>query len=503
MHEDICFKKYKNQHNWLKEMILHSSENQKILPVILAGGSGTRLWPLSRELYPKQFLSLTGKNTMLQETIKRIQNLDGLDKPLVICNEKHRFLAVDQLREISCASNIILESVGRDTAPAVAVAALTAIEDGNDPFLLVLPADHVIQEPHQFRKAVIAGVEHAAQGHLITFGIIPDKAETGYGYIKRGKQLTGDGNCQVFQVSNFVEKPDLKTAESYIASGKYDWNSGMFMFRASTFLEELDKFAPAMLSAVKLAYENRSVDLEFIRINAKAFASCPSNSIDYAVMEKTSEAVVIPLDCGWSDVGSWSAMLKIGQSNDGENALDGNVMVQDVSNCLIKSSHRLVAAVGVEDHVIVETADAVLVAHKEKAQDVKQIVESLRQTGQDEAVLHRRVFRPWGYYENIDISERFQVKRIVVKPGATLSHQMHYHRAEHWIVVKGTAKVTNGSESILLSENQSTYIPLGEKHRLENPGSIPLHLIEVQSGSYLGEDDIIRFEDLYGRIENN
>jgi len=432
----------------------------------------------------------------------RVLELDGVQKPQVICNDKHRFLTADQLREIACDATIILESAGRNTAPAVGVAALEAMADGEDPILLILPADHVVKDVQQFKRVVATGVESAANGHLITFGIIPDRAETGYGYIARGEkvpfQREGGG---AFRVDRFVEKPDLPTAEAYVASGEYYWNSGMFMFRASTYLEELGKFAPAMMAAVRLAYEKRAADLNFIRLDNEAFSSCPSDSIDYAVMEKTVKALVIPLNCGWSDVGSWSALLEIGEHDAANNVVHGNVLAQDVHNCYINSSHRLVAAVGIEDHIIVETADAVLVIHKDKAQDIKKIVESLKSAGQSEATQHRRVFRPWGYYESIDSSERFQVKRIVVKPGATLSHQMHYHRAEHWIVVKGTAKVANGAKSILLSENQSTYIPLGEKHRLENPGVIPLELIEVQSGTYLGEDDIVRFEDEYGRVE--
>lgn len=478
--------------------------NNTILPVILAGGSGTRLWPLSRELYPKQFLALTGKQTMLQETVARLSELKEARNPLVICKDKHRFLAADQLREIACQAAILLEPCGRNTAPAVALAALEAMASGDDPLLLVLPADHVIRDPRRFAQAVAVGVELAAKGFLVTFGIVPDKPETGYGYIARGeKVITQSGDNLAFQVDRFVEKPDQATAEGYVASGRYSWNSGMFLFRASAYLDELANFAPEMLAACRQAHAGKRIEHDFVWLDEKAFAACPSDSIDYAVMEKTTRAVVIPLDCGWSDVGSWSALLELGERDGDGNILQGNVLTHDVQNCYVNASHRMVAAVGVRDHVIVETADAVLVMSVDQAQDVKRIVELLKAKGQSEAILHRRVFRPWGSYEGIDNSERFQVKRIVVKPGATLSLQMHYHRAEHWIVVKGTAKVTNGSRTILLSENQSTYIPLGEQHRLENPGVIPLEIIEVQSGSYLGEDDIVRFEDNYGRIEES
>jgi len=476
--------------------------NKTILPVILAGGSGTRLWPLSRELYPKQFLALTGKQTMLQETVARILDLENMAKPLVICKDKHRFLAADQLREIACDATVILEPVGRNTAPAVAVAALEAMSGGDDPVLLILPADHVIKDVQQFRQAVALGLELAEKGHLVTFGIVPHQPETGYGYIARGEKIsTQNGDDVAFQVSCFVEKPDLPTAESYVASGQYYWNSGMFMFQASSYLEELGKFAPEMMAGVRQAYTNKRIDHDFLWLDEEAFTICPSDSIDYAVMEKTARSVVIPIDCGWSDVGSWSALLELGEQDGDGNILQGNVLAHDVQNCYVNASHRMVAAVGVKDHIIVETADAVLVISTDKAQDVKKIVELLKAKGQTEAILHRRVFRPWGSYEGIDNADRYQVKRIVVKPGATLSLQMHYHRAEHWIVVKGTAKVTNGSKTILLCENQSTYIPLGEQHRLENPGVIPLELIEVQSGSYLGEDDIVRFEDNYGRVK--
>jgi mannose-1-phosphate guanylyltransferase/mannose-6-phosphate isomerase-like protein (cupin superfamily) len=534
-----------------------------IVPIILSGGCGTRLWPLSRELYPKQLLPLVNDATLLQETQLRLNGLQNLAEPLVVCNESHRFMVAEQLRQAGCpAGAIMLEPVGRNTAPAVAVAALQALGAGDDPVLLVLPADHVIVDAETFRGAVVVGAELAEAGKLVTFGIVPTKAETGYGYIRadRACQLlsvschlcedqnrysspvichlceeqnrhsspvacylekakdqgssTNDPTAQAvatndqglrtkdvtaFQVAEFVEKPDLVTAETYLASGDYYWNSGMFMFRASRYLEELEKFAPEMLTCCRDALEKAQRDLDFVRLDAGAFAACPNDSIDYAVMEKTADAVVIPLDAGWSDVGSWSALWEVGQSDVAGNVVRGDVLTHDSRNCYLHSTGRMVAAVGLEDHVVVETADAVLVAPRERAQDVKAIVEQLKAQGRGEALLHRRVNRPWGSYETIDHCERFQVKRITVNPGASLSLQLHHHRAEHWIVVKGTARITHGDDTVVLSENQSTYIPLGVKHRLENPGLIPLELIEVQSGAYLGEDDIVRFDDKYGR----
>lgn len=500
-----------------------------IVPVIMSGGAGTRLWPLSRELYPKQLLPLVNDCTMLQETQLRLNGLQNLAEPLVVCNESHRFMVAEQMRQAGCpAGAILLEPAGRNTAPAVAVAALQAQRAGADPVLLVLPADHVIVDAETFRGAVVAGAELARDGKLVTFGIVPTKAETGYGYIRAGERLgcnrSAEGrvtSAEEYQspavkelhsalstqhpaltgytVASFVEKPDLPTAESYLASGDYYWNSGMFMFRASRYLEELEKFAPQMLDCCREALEKAQRDLDFVRLDAEAFAACPKDSIDYAVMEKTAEAVVIPLDAGWSDVGSWSALWEVGQADGAGNVMRGDVLTHDSRNCYLHSSGRMVAAVGLEDHVVVETADAVLVARRDRAQDVKAIVEQLKAQGRGEALLHRRVNRPWGSYESIDHSERFQVKRITVNPGASLSLQMHHHRAEHWIVVKGTARITRGDDTLVISENQSTYIPLGVKHRLENPGLIPLELIEVQSGAYLGEDDIVRFEDKYGR----
>ena len=495
-----------------------------IIPVILSGGSGSRLWPLSRELYPKQLLPLVSDRTMLQETVTRLEGLPGLGQPMVICNEQHRFMVAEQLRQVGAdQATILLEPVGRNTAPAVALAALQAGAGGEDPLLLVLPADHVIRDAAAFRAAAQAGAALAEGGKLVTFGIVPDKAETGYGYIRAGEPLEGRGleaggwgllqgsdtldpgsgtrdpKAAAYAVAAFVEKPDLATAERYVAAGDYYWNSGMFLFRASVYLEELGRFAPAMLAACRKALETAQQDLDFIRLDAAAFAACPADSIDYAVMEKTAAAAVIPLAAGWSDVGSWSALWEVAQADAAGNVLVGDVLAADSRNSYLHASSRMLATVGIADLVVVETADAVLVAGKDRVQDVKKIVEQLKRDGRGEALLHRKVNRPWGSYESIDSAERFQVKHIIVRPGATLSLQMHHHRAEHWVVVKGTARVTRGDEVLTLSENQSTYIPLGVTHRLENPGRIPLELIEVQSGSYLGEDDIVRFEDKYGR----
>ena len=472
-----------------------------IIPVILSGGTGSRLWPLSRELNPKQLLPLVNDKTMLQNTVSRFAGKSGFAPPLVVCNEAHRFMVAEQLRALGIsAASIILEPVGRNTAPAVAIAALEAIAAGGNPVLLILPADHVINDEEAFLQAVAAGKSLAEKGKLITFGIVPTGPETGYGYIEKGEGLKAEGERETsFDVCRFVEKPDLDTARQYLDSGAYYWNSGMFMFTAQCYLEELERHAPEMLAACRGAYAEAARDLDFVRLNAGTFASCPSDSIDYAVMEKTANAVVIPLDADWSDVGSWSALWEIDERDDRENVIKGDVMALDARNCYVNATSRLVAVVGVDDHVIVETADAVLVVRKDRVQDVKAIVGMLNGQKREEAVQHRKVYRPWGAYQSVDSADRFQVKRITVSPGASLSLQMHHHRAEHWIVVKGTARVTKGDEVIILSENQSTYIPLGVTHRLENPGVIPLELIEVQSGSYLGEDDIVRFEDVYGR----
>ncbi len=502
----------------------------KILPVVLSGGSGTRLWPLSRELYPKQLLPLTGERTMIQNTVTRLEGIADLGPPLIVCNESHRFMVAEQMRLINVRpSAVLLEPVGRNTAPAVAVAALQAMKDGDDPVLLVLPADHVIQNVAAFASAVTEGARLAENGSLITFGIVPDKPETGYGYIRKGKQVKieakveAKGKTEVkakgkgipplvthhsslvtaFKVDRFEEKPDSAKAKKFVSSGEYLWNSGMFMFRASRYLGELKRFAPDILSACRKTFKGAVRDLDFIRLAQEAFAGCRSDSIDYAVMEKTGSAVVIPLEAGWNDIGSWSALWEVLEKDKDGNAVSGDVIMQDVSNSFIYAGSRLVAAVGVRDHIIIETADAVLVAEKDQAQKVKNIVAHLKTQKRGEALLHRRVNRPWGAYESIDCADRFQVKRITVNPGACLSLQKHHHRAEHWIVVRGTALITKGDEKMTVTENESTYIPLGTMHRLENPGKIPLELIEVQSGSYLGEDDIERFDDRYGRKDTN
>jgi len=496
-----------------------------IVPVILSGGSGTRLWPLSRELYPKQLLPLVGKNTMLQATVARLSGIPDITEPLIVANESHRFMIAQQMQQINAApSSIMLEPVGRNTAPAAAAAALHALSKEKDPLLLILPADHVIRDMTAFQAAVVEGMKHAMDGKLITFGIVPSAPETGYGYIKKGKKLKVEAEVKVktngkglkakdkkslgsrlsalssaFHVARFEEKPSQTKAMSFVRSGDYLWNSGMFMFKASAYLKELKQHAPEMLKACEKALKNAMKDLDFLRLDEKAFSACPSDSIDYAVMEKTKAAVVIPLDAGWSDVGSWSSLWEVMPKDRQGNAFSGDVIAHDMKDSFIFAGNRLVAAIGMKDCIIVETSDAVLVTHKDKAQKVKLIVEELKKQNRDEALLHRRVNRPWGAYECIDSSDRFQVKRITVNPGATLSLQKHMHRAEHWIVVKGTARVTRGRDVMTIGENESTYIPLGVKHRLENPGRIPLELIEVQSGSYLGEDDIVRFEDRYGR----
>ncbi|KQR13027.1 MULTISPECIES: mannose-1-phosphate guanylyltransferase/mannose-6-phosphate isomerase [Xanthomonas] len=463
-----------------------------VLPIILSGGSGTRLWPLSRESYPKQFLPLVGDKSMLQATWLRSAPVAG-HSPIVVANEEHRFMAAEQLQQLGVKpSAILLEPKGRNTAPAIAVAALEATRDGADPLLLVLPSDHVIRDEAAFQAAVTVAAAAAEQGKLVTFGIKPTAPETGYGYIKAG---SGTGASAV---ERFVEKPDLATAQGYLASGEYYWNSGMFLFRASRYLEELRKFHPAIADACQKAWENGKRDADFTRLDKDAFAASPSDSIDYAVMEKTADAVVVPLDAGWNDVGSWSSLLDVSEQDAHGNAHHGDVIQVDCRNTYAYGS-RLIAMVGLEDVVVVETPDAVLVGHRDRIQEVKDVVGRIKADGRSEATWHRKVYRPWGAYDSIDMGQRHQVKRITVKPGAVLSLQMHHHRAEHWIVVSGTAEVTRGDEVLLLTENQSTYIPLGVTHRLRNPGKLPLELIEVQSGSYLGEDDIVRFEDTYGR----
>ena len=466
-----------------------------MIPVILSGGSGTRLWPLSRQAYPKQFLALAGEDTMLQATWQRVAELASA-APLVVANEDHRFMVAEQLRQVGCTpAAIVLEPVGRNTAPAIAVAALQATADGTDPLLLVLPSDHVIADAAGFRAAVAAATPAAQNGKLVTFGIVPTAAETGYGYI----QAVAGGDAPVRAVARFVEKPDAATAAQYLASGQYFWNSGMFLFQASRYLAELERHAPAMLAACRAAFEGAKRDTDFVRLDKAAFAACPSDSIDYAVMEKTADAAVLPIDVGWNDVGSWSALWEVAQQDGDGNAHHGDVIALDCRDTLAWGDRRLLAMIGLRDIVVVDSDDALLVAHKDHVQEVKEVVARLKAEGRSESNLHRKVYRPWGAYDSIDMGERFQVKRITVNPGAALSLQMHHHRAEHWIVVSGTAEVTRGEETLLLSENQSTYIPLGVTHRLRNPGKVPLELIEVQSGSYLGEDDIVRFEDVYGR----
>jgi len=464
-------------------------------PVIMSGGSGTRLWPVSRKLFPKQFLPLSGEQTMLQETLSR---LDGLDfqSPLVICNEEHRFIVAEQLRETGISgSEIILEPIGRNTAPAIAVAAFHALAKDKNAMLLVLAADHVIGDVKAFHSAIAQAEVLANKGKLVTFGIVPDQPETGYGYIKRGDAIGSEG----YEVDCFVEKPDLKTAESYLLSGDYLWNSGMFMFKASRYLEELKIHHADIYSSCKKAVSHLESDVDFMRLNKEEFSLCPSESVDYAVMEKTQDAAVVPLNAQWNDVGSWSALWDIREKDASGNVVVGDVVISDVNNSYFHGTSKLVTAVGVDNLVVVETPDAIMVSSKDRVQDVKLIVEQLNKEGRQETVIHRQASRPWGSYDCIDKGERFQVKRIVVKPGGTLSLQMHHHRAEHWIVVKGTAKVTKDDETFILSENQSSYIPIGATHRLENPGVVPLEMIEVQSGSYLGEDDIVRFDDTYGR----
>ncbi len=463
----------------------------KLYPVILSGGSGTRLWPLSREKYPKQLLSLMGEETLLQQTVSRLEGIDHVAAPLVVCNEAHRFLIAEQLAAIGTEPrDIILEPLARNTAPALTLAALALTRDESDALMLVLPADHLIRDPAAFRQAIREGTALAKRGKLVTFGVVPTVSATGYGYIKRG-----DGSA----VAAFVEKPDQKTAEGYLASGGYLWNSGIFLLRAAAWLAELKQHAPAMLAACEKAFAAGVRDGAFYRIDPDAFARCPSDSIDYAVMEKTREAAVVPLAAGWSDIGAFSSLWEESARDDAGNVIHGDVMAHETTNALLIAGHRLLAAVGLDDLIVIETADAVLVARKDRAQDVSAIVRTLKERRRAEYEVHRRVYRPWGWYEGVDQGPRFQVKRLMVKPGALLSLQRHHHRAEHWVVVSGAASVVRGDETFVLAENESTYIPVGTVHRLGNPGKIPLEVIEVQSGSYLGEDDIARLEDTYGR----
>ena len=470
-----------------------------IIPVILSGGSGTRLWPLSRQGHPKQFLDLLTQRSLFQDTVERARSLIDGGSLQVICSEAHRFMVAEQLVEVGATATTILEPVGRNTAPALAVAAHHANAYAEDPLILVLPSDHLISDTSVFTEAVRAAAVHANKGYLVTFGIVPTRPETGYGYILGGDALDG---TTAQRVEEFVEKPDRDAAQRYVDSGRYFWNSGMFLFKASRYLEELARHSPAILEAASTSLDKAIVDFDFIRLDRAAFEDCPAESIDYAVMEKAESVAVVPLETEWSDVGSWSAIWEVSDKDENGNVTVGSVAALNTCNSLIRSSGRLVSTLGVEDLIVVETPDAVLIANKDHVQDVKELVNQLRGDGRSEAEAHRKVYRPWGAYDSIDASERFQVKRITVKPGGCLSLQMHYHRAEHWVVVRGTAKVTKGDEVMLLTENQSTYIPPGVKHRLENPGKIPLDLIEVQSGAYLEEDDIVRFDDVYGRGHN-
>lgn len=473
-----------------------------LYPVILSGGTGTRLWPQSRSTLPKQFLALTTEKSLLQETVLRLQGVAEMGAPLVVSNEDHRFMVAEQLRELGITpKGIFLEPVGRNTAPAIAAAALHLAKDNADALMLVLPSDHVIENVPAFHAALAEGIKSARAGHLVTFGIVPWKAETGYGYIQCGAPLGGEDAPQprTHEIVRFVEKPDLATAQSYLDAGDYYWNSGMFLFSAAAYLAELERLQPQIVAACREALEKGQSDLDFYRLDEQAFRACPALSIDHAVMEHTSQAVVIPIDVGWNDIGSWGALWENQPKDENGNVVRGEAFLHDSRNCYVWTEKSLVATVGVEDLVIVETGDAVLIARKDKAQDVKAVVDWLKASGRTEHVLHRRVYRPWGSYEGMDRGERFQVKRLIVKPGEQSSLQMHHHRSEHWIVVSGTAAVTLGDEVRLVSENESIYIPLGITHRIHNPGRIPLHFIEVQSGPYLGEDDIVRTDDNYGR----
>lgn len=470
-----------------------------LIPVILAGGSGTRLWPLSRELFPKQFLALIDEQSSLfQETLLRLATMPGIAAPIVVCNEEHRFLVAEQLRSLNISgASIVLEPVGKNTAPAVALAAFEALELSEDAIIMVFPADHYIRRPEKLIQALLTAQQEAEAGELVTFGVVPSSPETGYGYIKAGA-TTARAN-QSKEVAQFVEKPNLETAKLFLASGEYLWNSGMFMFKANRYLEELQKHAEDIYTNVKKCFDQRSTDLDFKRIDKRYFAETRSESIDYAVMEKTANAVVFPLDADWSDVGAWNSLWELKAKDEQGNAVSGEVIALDTTNSLILAKSRTIATIGLDNVVIVETDDAVLIAAKDKVQRVKDVVQALKKQGKDLTESHVRVYRPWGWYESTTEGDRFQVKRILVKPKHSLSLQMHHHRAEHWIVVQGTAIVWKGEEKILLGEDQSTYIPLGSVHRLENPGVIPLEIVEVQTGSYLGEDDIVRFSDHYGR----
>jgi mannose-1-phosphate guanylyltransferase/mannose-6-phosphate isomerase len=489
--------------SWLSgELQIGQEEKRMIVPVILAGGSGTRLWPLSRELYPKQFMRLTDEYTLMQQTWLRLQGLPDLAQPILLCNEAHRFIVAEQLRQIDCdPAAIVLEPVGRNTAPALAVAALMAERRAGECVLLALPADHFIRNPAGLIQTAIQGAAFARDGYLVTFGIEPHAPETGYGYIQKGERLEGSvpeapASAPVWRIAQFVEKPDPATAQTYLDSGQYCWNSGMFMFSTSALLAELQGNAPAILSACREAVAGGRSDLDFFRLDRSAFEKCPSDSIDYAIMEKTRAGVMLALSSEWNDLGSWEALWQAGDKDSDQNVVHGDVCLQDVRHSFVHATSRLVTAVGLDHHVVVETADAVFVAPRDQVQQVKALVNRLKSRNRPETLNHKKVYRPWGFYEDMDVAERFLIKRITVKPGATLSLQKHIHRSEHWVVVKGTALVTKGSEQFLLNEDQSTYISLGTVHRLENPGRIPLELVEVQTGSYIGEDDVMRLDDV-------
>ncbi len=465
-----------------------------ISPVILSGGSGTRLWPLSRKSRPKQFLAITSEQTMFQETLLRLNTPIISSQPMVICSDDHRFMVAEQLRELDItAESIILEPIGRNTAPALTIAALTSDPEA---LLLILPSDHVINNKQAFHDALSVAQPLAEAGKIVTFGIVPTHAETGFGYIEANMSSNNS-----HPISRFVEKPNADTAQQYIEAGNFFWNSGMFLFKASTLIEEMREFRPDILNACEQALEQSSHDMDFTRLESTSFEQCPSESIDYAVMEKTDHGVVVPLDAGWSDLGSWTSLWETAEKDADNNVIRGDVLQKNSTNCYIHSEHRLVTTLGMDKAIVVETADAVMVAHPDHVQDVKSLVDQLKENSRSESESHRKIYRPWGKYDSIDVGERYQVKRITVNPGAKLSVQMHHHRAEHWIVVSGTAKVTIDDVERLLSENESTYVPIGSVHSLENPGKVPVEMIEVQSGSYLGEDDIVRFEDLYGRTK--
>ena len=475
-----------------------------LLPLILCGGNGSRLWPLSRESYPKQYLALCADSskTLLQQTIERLNGIENQDNPIFICNEQHRFIVAEQLREIDVKpKKIILEPFGRNTAPAIAIAALTATSNGSDPLLLVLSSDHVIKDNQQFLKSIEAAKYIAEQGKLVTFGIIPTSPEVGYGYIESVEPLEINSFIPS-PISKFIEKPDFDKAKKLVSDPRFTWNSGMFLFKASVFLKELQKYSPEVIKSCTKAVKESNLDMDFQRLDKDAFKDCPNISIDVAVMEQTKLGSVLPLNVGWSDVGSWKSVWEAARKDENGNVLLGQVISKDLNNCYVRSEGRLVVGLGVEDLLIIETNDAILIADKNHDQDVKKVVNQLRKENRDEGKTHRKVYRPWGNYTSIEEDSRWQVKRIEVKPKASLSLQMHHHRAEHWIVVTGTAKVEIDNQNSLLGENQSVYIPLGSKHRLTNPGRIPLVLIEVQSGSYLSEDDIVRFDDVYGRIND-